>query len=117
MINVKEIVRDLIDIIENGGTLHENRRNLAILDAEEVQEYIKNLELQIEETEYLIYNSDIWINDIVDFETNKLENDILECDGSMDELTSILDDFTNSMKKHLTKQAMIELKGVKKVYV
>jgi len=121
VVSVTEVVRDLLDVIDNeNGTLHGNRRDLALLDADSVDRYITALQEQIEETEYILYNAEDWADDVVSIESDKLENQIRE-EIEMDEfnkslLTDILDDYTKDLQKQIAKQVMIELAKVPQVY-
>ena len=116
-----EVVKDLLDVIDNDDVLFGNRRALAVLDAEELDTYVTNLEEQIEETEYLTYNSDDWVDKILPEEVEKLEDHIIGEIEHLDVLdkiriTELLEDFTKDLTKQIGKQMMIELAGVKQVY-
>ena len=116
-----EVVKDLLDVIDNDDVLYGNRRALAVLDAEELDTYITNLKEQIEETEYLFYNSDEWVDKILPEEVDKLEDRIIgeiEITDPIDtiRITELLEEFTKDLTKQIGKQMMIELAGVNQVY-
>jgi len=116
-----EIVKDLLDVIDNDDVWYGNRRALAVLDAEELDTYITNLKEQIEETEYLFYNSDEWVDKILPEEVDKLEDRIIgeiEITDPIDKIriTELLEEFTKDLTKQIGKQMMIGLAGVNQVY-
>jgi len=116
-----EVVKDLLDVIDNDDVWYGNRRALAVLDAEELDTYITNLKEQIEETEYLFYNSDEWVDKILPEEVDKLEDRIIgeiEITDPIDKIriTELLEEFTKDLTKQIGKQMMIGLAGVNQVY-
>ncbi len=119
-ISIKEVVKDLLDVIDSGGKLHGNRRALAEHDAESADKYVTELEEQIEETEYIIYNAEDWIDPEVDEMEKKFEEGLkFFSDISSDDeqaLLDLVDDITETLKKQLAKQMMVELAKVPQVY-
>ncbi len=78
------------------------------------------LEEQIEETEYIIYNAEDWIDPEVDEMEKKFEEGLkFFSDISSDDeqaLLDLVDDITETLKKQLAKQMMVELAKVPQVY-
>ena len=117
----KEIVKDLLDVIDNDDTLFPNRRALAELDGEELDTYVKNLEEQIEETEYIFYNAEDWIDNVLPVNVEKLENRILgeiEMISPVDKirLTELLEEFVKDLTGEIGKEVMGALDKITKVY-
>ena len=114
----KELVKDLLDAIDNdNGVLYGNRRDLITLDAEELDRYVGALHDQIEETEYIIYNPEDWIDELLPEQINELKTDILnEVDIDDDTVTELLEGFTKDLTEKIKKQIMVELEKVAKVY-
>ncbi len=118
-VDIKEVVKDLLDVIDSGGKLHGNRRALAEHDAESADKYVTELEEQIEETEYIIYNAEEWIDPEVDAMEKKFEEALEGFDIFPDDeeaLLDLIDDLTTTLKEQLAKQTMIELAKVPQVY-
>ena len=110
----------LIELVVTKGEFSGNGKALALLDAERIDSYIGELEDQVEETEYLIYNAEDWIDNMVDKKVTEFERvltsfaDITEQDKGR--LIDVMEDLAAELKEGLSKKAMSKLGALNKVY-
>jgi len=122
MRSTKEIVIDLIDLIENEGELTSNGKGLAILDAERADEYTGALEDQIEDTMYILDNADDLLDMVLPKEVEKLEDRIIgevEITDPIDKIriTELLEEFTEDLTKKIQRQMTLDVAALRPVYL
>ena len=118
----KEAVKGLLDVIDNeNGVLRGNRRQLAILDAEELDKYVDGLEEQIQETEGILYNVDDIVLPILEKDSAQLVADIVDelefTTEQMRQIDNIVKKRMSTLVQELNDGLMCELNTIEKVYI
>jgi len=119
MRSTKEIVIDLIDLIENEDILTINSKGLAMLDAERADEYTGALEDQIEDTMYILDNADDLLYMVLPKEVENLETRIINEFVIDDEelLAGLLEEFTKDLTEKIQRQMMLDVAALRPVYL
>ena len=119
MRSTKEIVIDLIDLIENEGELTSNGKGLAMLDAERADEYTGALEDQLDDTMYMLHNPEYLLDMVLPKEVENLETRLINEFVIDDEtlLTELLEEFKEELTEKIQRQMMLDVAALRPVYL